>query len=104
MKMSEQTLRCLAGNHDYIRPLKRGRVPVNCPEHSNTPQAKAIQEPSKARIATITEIINHRGEGCSCQIYPEISDRELMRGALSCSPHWVCSTLDKVRRMVVDYS
>jgi len=32
--MTMKTLHCEAGNHAWERPSQRGRVPKNCPEHS----------------------------------------------------------------------
>jgi len=32
--MTMRTLHCEAGNHTWERPSQRGRIPINCPEHS----------------------------------------------------------------------
>lgn len=43
--MSVQTLWCESGKHQWERPAKRGRRPINCPEH--TPSSAT--EPSRPR-------------------------------------------------------
>ena len=39
--------------------------------------------------------------GCSCEVRADMTDDELMK-VQSCNSRWVCSTLDKIRRLYVD--
>jgi hypothetical protein len=105
--MKTKTLHCQIGDHDWDRESKRGRYPVNCPEHQ--PVVEEVEKKTglhqiitgEARRAAIEEIITKRP--CDCIIHGYMDDDELMH-VTSCAPHWVCSTLDAVRRRVVNYN
>lgn len=71
--MTMRTLHCEAGNHTWERPSQRGRVPKNCPEHtevkvassglSGLDKARAIKRDKKASeekawAARVEEVIN----------------------------------------------
>lgn len=55
--MALMELRCQAGNHTWTRESKRGRPPLNCPEHTPAPSAPVMrpnstQQPTVARSVT----------------------------------------------------
>ena len=55
-----------------------------------------------ARTDSIQAILDTRAT-CTCKIAPTMTDDELMR-VKSCTPNWECSTLDKIRRLFVNYA
>lgn len=106
-----RTLHCQLGDHDWQRTSQKGRLPINCPEHQpvvettdkESPQERGQRVSRAARAATIKEILDTSPK-CYCKITPEMTDDELMKEEINCNPYYVCSTLDKVRRHVVNYS
>ena len=93
------TLYCELGAHHWERETKRGRAPINCPEHQ---PVKVERTPrASARVTTIEAYLAKRGS-CTCKIDPTMTDEELQH-VESCTPHWVCPTLDKVRASVTNY-
>ena len=121
--METVTLWCAVGDHSWQRERQRGRPPFSCPEHSEVPKTPRTRKPSPepaeavrivhrvlqdypqvstARRLGIQQILDAR-EGCLCEIRSDMSDRELMR-VVSCQPKWVCSTLDKIRRLYCTYT
>jgi len=106
------TLRCKAGNHDWERPSKRGRIPVNCPDHTPKPSTKKEKSLSKMqegrarkakenRRGLIAGIITHpKAQNCHCPITADSTDSELLKMKSCGDPYFVCATLDTVRRAV----
>jgi hypothetical protein len=105
-------LRCEAGNHEWERPSKRGRIPANCPDHTPKPSAKQEKAVSKMqegrarkaeehRRGLIAGIITHpKSQNCHCPITPDSTDKELLDMKSCADPYFVCATLDTVRRAV----
>lgn len=116
--MSQQTLYCNNGEHEWQRELKRGRVPTNCPEHKATAttldeaeaRTKRLQEGRQRqaqarRKIVIEEILGKPANArCRCGITPAISDDTLRKLTGCTDPIYVCSTLDAVRRAVLTYN
>jgi hypothetical protein len=101
-------LHCELGNHEWSRESQRGRRPVNCPEHQpvieETEKKVSLNQiiSGEARAKAINDIVSIHPE-CKCDIRDDMTDDELMH-VKSCAPHWQCSTLDAVRRRVVNYN
>lgn len=129
-----QTLHCQIGNHEWTRETKRGRKPINCPEHKpaiavvnpkpisgyegdvqrrvlTTAQQKKMATARKHKSASerekkIREIMaSPKAERCKCGITPKSTDDELRAMCLhSCTPNYVCPTLDTCMRTVYTYA
>ncbi len=110
------------GNHPWTRESKRGRKPVNCPEHqcpSTVPthyekekvvltvEHKAkMQEGKQRKLRTgrekkIQEYIE--GKRCECGIKASMNDSELRALYPGCRPDYICPVLDGVIRNVYSY-
>jgi hypothetical protein len=114
--MTTTTLFCEAGQHNWERESQRGRKPFNCPEHASAAPKVKLQavraegEPQRAirperqrktresRVSIVETILANRPEHCHCDIRPDMTHAELIY-VKSCTPYWVCPTLDKVRRL-----
>lgn len=103
-------LHCKLGNHEWEHPSARGRYPANCPDHlplktlskkTLTDNAQEARTPKQeaTRREMIADIVDHpRAQNCKCGITPDTKDEEI-RGMRGCTdPHFVCGTLNAVRR------
>lgn len=123
--MKTQSLFCREGKHEWTREAKRGKPPINCPEHkvTPTPPTKTTKDDTKTVVKRL-----HEGKArnarlnreqkirdilaapaplrCTCGISPEITDAEFrdLCGHSCTSPSFVCPTLDRVMRSVYTYA
>lgn len=112
-----ETLYCKAGEHEWDRERKRGKKPVNCPEHTTAREQadreahmekmRLAREAAAAarRAAIIAETIEtQEAQGCRCPIKATMTLRGLNRLSGGCTgvqmggPGWVCPVLDRLRR------
>lgn len=121
----KETLHCEAG-HKWTRDVVRGRKPQWCPDHRPAPPKPAerrteaprpivvdtVPAPKPQTAKPVPSVTNERARwiktvldnaiDCHCPIDPQMTDDELMT-VQSCTPGWVCSTLDYIRRSKVNY-
>lgn len=110
------TLWCELGEHHWERPRKRGRKPINCPEH----QPVAIDQPAKISVvsrgdalAKAREVRVSRSDErvweaierilttqtCNCDLRPGMKADDLRELGAGCTaPRYVCPVLDAYRR------
>lgn len=120
MSNAIQTLHCQAGNHKWERETKRGRKPVNCPDHAATvvTEAKPKDKSTSSIDGVATRILEAQRArptySCKCDFeIPGLTWDKLREMGAGCTGAsrssgfkagdqggYVCSTLDAVRRAV----
>lgn len=112
MAETTRTLYCKAGDHEWEREVKRGRVPENCPEHNQkvVEQGKSLEDrlregrekkSREIRQKAIEEILNKpQAASCKCGIDPTMTVKQIRKIRSCTDPYFVCPVLDKVLRAI----
>lgn len=73
-------LYCQNGNHDWDRPVTRGRVPLSCPKHPTKTEPLTPEERSRRRIAGKRAKAKERAKAEQAEKFKRYEDlRERMR-------------------------
>lgn len=104
-----ETLICEYGEgHEWERERTRGRAPKMCPEHREMVKQQVNGEPKKKtgrRESTAAEIwakleTTPGFSKCRCDLTPDMSREELIDKGSGCKDNFVCTVLDRYRRLV----
>ncbi len=108
------TFYCQTGKHKWTRPSKRGRPPVNCPEHNQAPvkiskpkdTEPALKKARKVRVDNAAERIweeitfMRKSKACKCNLQKGMGWDALRDLGSGCGTFGVCGVLDAYRRKI----
>lgn len=110
---STETLLCVNGQHEWSRPIQRGRKPVHCPEHPEPvpgvvvaeqpePQKKAERQATPRMWQELTNSAYYKS--CKCSLRKGMTKGDLRKLGSGCThPYYVCPALDKYRRLIIGH-
>lgn len=97
-----RTLYCALGDHDWEAPVKRGRKPLNCPDHRPATPTAAPEKEHVGYARIIEEALaDPRAVDCHCAFTDGMTFDDLVTLGGGCTmPSFCCPTLDRIRRRI----